>query len=346
MDGSIRLTAKERKTLLRVYRVGRSAKVSRHAHVLLLLDGGYSYRSIHELLFASFDLIAAAVRAFQEGGVAAVSGAKRDDELTIPIWLVQVSRWLTEKQPEDFGYLRRRWTCDMLREVLWWTTGKKVSCEKVRRGLRKLQFVWRRPRPIVGPKDPDYTSKLRKIQHLLSRLPAHETAVFQDEVDVHLNPKIGSCWMRRGEQAEVVTPGNNEKRHLAGSLAWRTGTLIVSDPGTRRNAQLFVRHLDDLRRRLRTYRTIHVICDNAKFHDCREVRDYLKRWGHRLVLHFLPKYAPETNPIERIWWRLHESVTRNHRCEDIQQLLDDVFEWVKTNKRFEFSSKPYIGMAA
>ena len=45
-----------------------------------------------------------------------------------------------------------------------------------------------------------------------------EIAVFQDEVDVNTNPKIGCMWMRRGEQAEVETPGNNQKRYLAGSL--------------------------------------------------------------------------------------------------------------------------------
>jgi hypothetical protein len=40
--------------------------------------------------------------------------------------------------------------------------------------------------------------------------------VFQDEVDVYLNPKIGSMWMRKGEQAIVETPGNNRKCRLAG----------------------------------------------------------------------------------------------------------------------------------
>ena len=111
----------------------------------------------------------------------------------------------------------------------------------------------------------------------MARLPPNETVVFQDEVDVHLNAKIGSCWMRGGEQAEVVTPGNNEKRHLAGSLHWRTGRLVLSPPGNRRNAALFVAHLDDLRRWLRTYRVIHVVCDNARFHDCRAVQEYPQR---------------------------------------------------------------------
>src|SRR5262249_29627901 len=79
---------------------------------------------------------------------------------------------------------------------------------------------------------------------------------------------------------------------------------------------------------LRCYRVIHVICDNASFHDCRKVRDYLSRWGHRIQLHYLPKYAPETNPIERVWWRMHERVTRNHRCADIDALLERIRGWI------------------
>jgi putative transposase len=119
--------------------------------------------------------------------------------------------------------------------------------------------------------DPRYREKVRRIRRLLAQLGPNETAVFQDEVDVHLNPKIGSCWMPRGQQATVVTPGNNEKRHVAGSLHWRTGGLLVSPPGRRRDSRLFVNHLDDLRRRLRGFRRIHVICDNAAFHRSHEI---------------------------------------------------------------------------
>jgi putative transposase len=147
-------------------------------------------------------------------------------------------------------------------------------------------------------------------------------------LNIHLNPKIGSQWMVCAEQAQVVTPGDNEKRHLAGSLVYRTGTLLVSSPATRRNAQMFIAHLDDLRRRLRSSRVIHVICDNAKFHDCRAVREYLTRWAHRMKLHFLPTRAPETNPIERVWWRLHEAITRNHRATTMEGLLDQVYDWI------------------
>src|SRR5205823_1159229 len=128
----------------------------------------------------------------------------------------------------------------------------RVSRETVRRWLRGADLVWRRPRPVLRRRDPCRSAKLRALRQLLAGLPADEVAVFQDEVDINLNPKIGSMWMRRGQQAEVETPGDNAQRYLAGSMNWRTGTLWVTE-GAKRAGALFVRHLDQLRR-LRRYR--------------------------------------------------------------------------------------------
>ena len=181
---------------------------------------------------------------------------------------------------------------------------------------------------------------------MLKRLPADETAVFMDEVDVNLNPKVGCMWMRRGEQAAIQTPGTNEKRYLAGSIHWRTGRVILTEgkPSEGRSAALFVRHLDDLRRAFRHYRVIHVVCDNAGIHKpakSKAVKAYLAKWGHRLVLHYLPTYAPDTNPIERVWWRLHEAVTRNHRCQSMAQLLDLTFDWFADRTHFRVETSVY-----
>jgi len=46
------------------------------------------------------------------------------------------------------------------------------------------------------------------------------------------------------------------------------------------------------------------------------------------------KICTETNPIERIWWRMHETLTRNHRCHDINQLLRNIYEWIGTQQCF------------
>jgi putative transposase len=345
MEGSIRLTAMERKTALQVYRGAGDARLARRAHIVLLLADGRSYREIMEIDYCGCDLVTAVKRRFLEGGLTAAL-AEPTADAPIPFWQVAVAGWVMHKTPRDFGYFRSRWTCELLAQQLRQEYDIRLSGEAVRRGLHELGFAWRRPRPVLGPTDPQYEAKLRRIKRLLATLPEEEVAVFEDEVDVHLNPKIGSCWMIRGEQATVETPGNNVKRHLAGSLIWRTGTLLVSPPGKRRNAQLFLAHLDDLRRRLRAYRTIHVICDNAAFHHCRAVEEYVARWGQRIVLHFLPTYAPETNPIERVWWHLHETITRNHRCRSIEELLDLAYDWFTTNNNYYHDMRNTFALAA
>ena len=176
-------------------------------------------------------------------------------------------------------------------------------------------------------------------------MPPDEIAVFQDEVDINTNPKIGPMWMMRGRQAQVSTPGVNHKRYLAGSLNWRTGMLLATE-GPRRNAALFVEHLRDLCRHLRRYRRIHVICDNAAFHNCRAVQRFVQEHPGRIVLHFLPKYAPEANPIERIWWHLHEEITRNHRCKTLEELLDLVLDWLQGRMPFPVEDHTYHVKAA
>jgi transposase len=333
MDGSIHLSEKDHKTALDAYRHAPCARTVRRALVLILLDRGWSYREIVEATLVSCETIADVKRSYLESGIDAALGRKREP-FTVPFWLIVVLRWLVHRTPQDFGFFRQRWSCQMLSLLLHEQQGVRVSPETVRRGLRRMDFVWRRPRPVIGLTDPEYDAKLRAIHRLLALLPADETAVFQDEVDLHLNPKIGCQWMVRGQQAAVVTPGDNEKRHLAGSLVYRTGTLLVSAPQKRRNAVMFLAHLDDLRRRLRSDRVIHVICDNAKFHKCRAVGKYLDRWGHRIQLHFLPTRAPETNPIERVWWCLHESITRNHRSPTMESLLGEVFDWIEHQSGF------------
>jgi putative transposase len=311
MDGSIRLSATDRKTLLQVYRRGTDPEERLRAHILLLLGDHFAWTVISAALFTSSATINRWRRRYLQEGVASITGQRPRRSAVREWWLALVLRWVTLECPTRFGFVRSRWTCQTVVVLLREDYRVRVSRETVRRRLRAAKLVWRRPRPVVGPKDRAYAVKLGRIRALLRSLPADEVAVFQDEVDINTNPKIGSMWMHRGRQAEVVTPGTNDKRYLAGSLDWRSGSLTLTEgrPRQGRNTDLFLAHLDDLRRRYRCYRVIHVICDNAKPHYARRVREYLHMHRGRVVLHYLPAYAPHTNPIERVWWHLHEEVT-------------------------------------
>jgi putative transposase len=84
-----------------------------------------------------------------------------------------------------------------------------------------------------------------------------------------------------------------------------------------------------------------VICNNAGCHTSLEVIQYL--WEHegRIEVHLLPAYSPDLNPIERVWWHLHEDITGNHRCKDLGELLDQVFAWLGQENPFQIEGSVY-----
>src|SRR5262249_50460654 len=344
---SINLSQGARKALLDHYRRAADPEVRLRAHILLLLDAGQPWATISAVLFCSVSTISRWKQRYEMEGADAVFGRPRGRKRSrAHAWAALVVQWVLTLSPADFRFVRSRWSCGAVAVVLRDDYRVSVGREMVRLWLRSAGLVWRRPRPVIRPKDPDREAKLRALRALLHGLPADETAVFMDEVDVNLNPKVGCMWMKRGQQAAVETPGTNEKRDLAGSIHWRTGRVFLTKgkPKEGRSAALFLRHLDDLRRALRHYRVIHVVCDNAGTHTAersKAVRAYLEEWGERVKVQYLPKYAPDTNPIERVWWRLHEAVTRNHRCQSMGELLDLTFDWFETRTHFRVRSAIY-----
>lgn len=53
----------------------------------------------------------------------------------------------------------------------------------------------------------------------------------------------------------------------------------------------------------------------------------------RIRPHFLPPYCPDHNRIEQSWRDLHAAVTRNHRCQTIEQLMEKVKGWLDDRNR-------------
>jgi transposase len=235
--------------------------------------------------------------------------------------------------PQDYGWARPTWTQELLCLVMQQQTGQAVSQPTMSRCLKAIGARLGRPRPTVGcwwPKARK-TRHARRIRRLVENLPPDEVAFYADELDVHLNPKIGRDWMLPGQQKVVLTPGKNQKRYLAGARHTRTGRMHwVAAPHKR--SGLFIELLRMLSRAYSNARLIHVIVDNASIHLSRQTQLALVGLP-RIRLHFLPPCSPELNPIERVWLDLHAEVTRNHRCTTIDHLMAEVHHYLKDRNR-------------
>lgn len=237
--------------------------------------------------------------------------------------------------PLDDGEIRPTWTLELLVRTLARRTGVKIHISTMSVALRWIRARRGRPKPTVGCPwgKSRKTRRLRRIRRLVANLPADEVAVWADEVDIPLNPKIGLDWMVCGQQKRVLTPGRNEKRYLAGAQDVRTRRLVWTE-GDRKSSLLFLWLLWELLHASPKARLIHVILDNYCIHSTQQVQLALKtEAGRRLRRHFLPPYCPDDNRIERTWEDLHANVTRNHRCRRMSDLMHNVRRYLQRRNR-------------
>lgn len=243
---------------------------------------------------------------------------------------------LCEEEPRDHGYIRSRWSSELLALVLCERTGVEVHATTIRRWLARLEFVFRRARPTLHIRDPRKNIRMKAVNQALA--DAHNqrgTEVFYtDEVDVDLNPRIGPQWSRRGCQHTVPTPGKNRKRYIAGALHVRTGKVVYAEHESK-NSLLFIHLLHHLKRTYRSARRIVLIADNYIIHKSAVTQRWLEA-NPKFELVFQPAYCPWVNVIERLWKALHDTVTRNHKHTTMNQLMTAA-------RRFLEACQPFPG---
>lgn len=304
--------------------------------IIINVWNGRGARDIEAVLQVHNTTVYRVVDRFRERGEAALWDGREDngEEKLSEDFLGLLDR-LVRSNPQEHGWRRPTWTRELLVATMYRKTGVRIHVATMSRALALIQARRANPRPRVKcPWHPAAkTRRLNAIFGLLVTLPRDEVAVYEDEVDIHLNPKIGLDWMGKGQQKEAWTPGQNEKRYLAGAMDVRTGVIHWVE-AVKKDSWLFLDMLKKLTVVYATARVIHVILDNYGIHSSKIIAVALSHFASRVRLHFLPPYSPDENAIERVWQDLHANVTRNHRCPSMTALMHEVRYYLhKRNRR-------------
>lgn len=301
-------------------------------HIILLCSSGYTPTQIAAVLFCSRSSVYRAVKAYRAGSLDCLAVAEQPRGVcSLTPSLHRSLLALLNKAPAAFGWCRTRWSCATLSAQMQVQRGIEVSAATIRRWLHATGWVWKRAKLVARDDDPEHVAKLTRIRFCFETLARQAALVFADELDIHLLPKVGYQWMPKGEVVEIVTPGQNHKRYLAGALDILTGR-VVSCTGERKTALLFLELLKalDASYPAASYHRLYVVVDNYRIHKAKAVEQWLAE-HRRIELLFLPTYCPKANPIERLFWEVHDKCTRNHRRKQIGQLVGDVEQHLKVN---------------
>jgi transposase len=320
----------ERRLLIKQGRKSGDPATALRFQAVARLALGKGYEAVaDELDIGRSTVIRAAGRFLQGGGGALYDQRRFNGEAKVDERFLKGLARVLRQTPEDFGWCRPTWTRELLCAVLQAQGFPRVAVCTMGRALARIGARLGSPKPIVLCPWPRDARKLRlaEIRALEARASAAEPVLYSDEVDIHLNPKIGRDWMLRGHQRRIVTPGKNEKFYLAGALDVRTGRLHTTG-GPRKTAVLFCELLVLLADAYPRARCIHLVIDNYGIHKALATQTQLAALHDRVRLHFLPPYCPDSNRIERVWQDMHANVTRNHRCRTLAQLLANVRRYV------------------
>jgi transposase len=333
-----RLRERRRKLIRSIAKRHPDANTRRRAQIVLALVQEKKVRDIVDVLQCSSSLVYKVAHGFLENREGAFADRREDNGERVVTKEVQRLVWIMiAETPRQFGQRRPTWTLELLSLVMRKRTGLRISRTTLCRLLRGLKIRLRRPKPIVACPWPDWRrdERIRRLRYLLLNARANEVWVFEDEVDVHLNPKIGSDYTLPGHRKKVLTPGVNKKHYLAGALNAFTGQLTWVE-GNSKDSELFVRMVFQLGRDYPDARRIHLILDNYGIHKSQFTKMVLASCKGKVRLHFLPPYCPDEDRIERVWLDLHANVTRNHQCRTIEELMKEVRYWLRTeNKRLQ-----------
>lgn len=334
MSLEVHLPRAQRRRLVRVARKSRYVLEVQRARVMLLLHEAMPAAEVARRVGCVRATVYRTVYRYEELGEDSIHDQRRyrAPSKVTPEVEEQLLEYL-DYVPQDYGWERSNWTLELLARQLAHDTGVEVSDSHVLRVLRRCGCRRGRPRPGLRIPVRGRRKALENIEKLVANASPDEEVFYQDEADVHLNPKIGATYMKPGQQLVVLTPGKNVKRYAFGALNTRTGR-VVHGITERKNAATFVQFLEFLSRTYRRTRKIHLVLDNYIIHKAGCVKRYLESIDHRIALHFLPPYSPDDNPIERLWKQLHDHVTRNHRHTDINSLVRAVRQFLQASQPF------------
>jgi hypothetical protein len=135
----------------------------------------------------------------------------------------------------------------------------------------------------------------------------------EDETDLLLFPPLRAAWSPRGQPAEVRLAGWNARRVVFGAMNLRTGARVLLPRAKGRSGD-FQAFLGAVRWHYRGWH-VGMLLDADPCHTAQASL----RAAEGMTLLWLPKRAPELNPMDALWGQAKDVVSANKQYRTIEE---------------------------
>ncbi len=232
----------------------------------------------------------------------------------------RIQKEIVDKTPDQLKLRFALWSREAVRDLIELRFGVRYELTGMSSVLARWGFTPQRPVKKAYEQSPE---KVRQWQQ--EQYPELEKRAKQEKAEIWFADETAvkpECHYRRGFSPKGKTPvvRQSAKRYHSSliSAVNKQGKMQWMPLKEAINSDIFLKFL----RQMIKFRKkkIFLVVDNLRVHHSKPVKQWLEENQHRIELIFLPSYSPELNPDEYLNNYLKQTVTRNERPKDKEDL--------------------------
>lgn len=331
----IELTAEEAQELRAAHKSMKNKKSAYKINAILLLDTGMTPEEVSEVLLLDDQTIRNYSERYINSGL---EGLLATDYKGRPPKLTNEEETKLCEMLDEQIYPTTKSIC----ELVWSEFKKRYTVSGMTDLLHRLGYVYKKPKLVPGnPDDEAQEAFVKQFNEFMEEKADNEAVIFMDAVHPTHNVIAASGWIRRGEEKELKTNTGRQRLNIHGGINVETHDIITLSSESNINAEATIQFLQYLESVYPAAAKIYCICDNAKYHFCNVVSEYLK--NSKVVLIPLPSYSPELNLIERVWGFFEKTVLHNRYYKTFNEFRNACDNFFCNQKAYEKEIDSLIG---
>ena len=339
MEG-VNLTEEEWTILKKHYKKSPIALIRSKALAVNLYSNGADVPKIASAVYSSERTIKRWLKDFRERRLASLFSGKVDNRNASKLTKKQeeeVKKILNEK-PSDFGLPTEFWDVPNLKKYI--KAEFKVVYESPSSYYFLLEYAnlsFKYPDTFDCHRDEEaIVKRIKEIKKEIRKYKKDPNwlIVASDEVRIVLEAFTRKAWLKKGERTVIKINRNREHQNYIGFLSLKEKKVSVLELSWQNQEEII--NAMEMYAKINSGKRICLIWDNVAFHKGKKIRKELGT-GKRLSMYHLvnfPPYAPDHNPIEKVWnWG--KGKLSNKQFQEFS-ITKERFVQAVTNRKFTY----------
>jgi len=212
----------------------------------------------------------------------------------------RVRRMINEKRPEQLKLDFALWSRGAVGELVERECGVKLSVRAMGKYLKRWGYTPQKPIKRAYERNDAAIRQWKQQEY-----PAIAQQARTEKAEIHwldeaaiVNTDVrGRSYAKRGKTPVVYAPGARAKLSMISTVT-NKGEACWEIIDGNFNVDRLLSFLQALIKGKR--RKLYVIMDNLRAHHSKRVKQWVADHAHRIAVFYLPSYAPELNPDERL----------------------------------------------